>query len=259
MSVLTEQKLRQIWKKNPDTVVSIPAGTKITPSAQEYIHQKNIELKFEEENETSQEMKSSSPLDKEIGKEKVFPYQLYKTKAYLDEKPETMTAIFGNQLVYKDHPRIRFRGQLDSLEGEILYTIGVLRDETDRKVIKGLSELYQYVRRILRAEALEEELFDFTLLEYSAEEVRKATHSPEEIFGREHFVLTGEESLDILLINRLRTKVREVELYAYDVFRVDENFEREDILKALNRMSSGFYFLMFLCEGRIVKKVKLDR
>lgn len=42
--------------------------------------------------------------------------------AALNEKPEHMTHLKGNVLVFKDHPRIAFRGWIDALEAEILLT-----------------------------------------------------------------------------------------------------------------------------------------
>ena len=39
---------------------------------------------------------------------------------YMEEKPEHMTHLNGEYLVPKTHPRIRFRGAVDTLEAEIL-------------------------------------------------------------------------------------------------------------------------------------------
>ena len=39
---------------------------------------------------------------------------------FLEEKPEHMTHLYGDVLVEKTHPRIAFRGAIDTLESEIL-------------------------------------------------------------------------------------------------------------------------------------------
>ena len=39
---------------------------------------------------------------------------------FMDEKPEDMTHLNGDTLVPKTHPRIAFRGAMDSLEAELL-------------------------------------------------------------------------------------------------------------------------------------------
>ena len=41
--------------------------------------------------------------------------------AVLSEKPEQMTHLNGDVLVSKTHPRIRFRGAMDTLEAELLW------------------------------------------------------------------------------------------------------------------------------------------
>ena len=42
------------------------------------------------------------------------------TGGFLTEKPEHMTHLNGDFLVVKDHPRIIFRGKLDTLESELI-------------------------------------------------------------------------------------------------------------------------------------------
>ena len=39
---------------------------------------------------------------------------------YVEEKPEHMTHLHSDLLVRKDHPRIVFRGKLDTLEAELI-------------------------------------------------------------------------------------------------------------------------------------------
>ena len=53
------------------------------------------------------------------------------------------------------------------------------------------------------------------------------------------------DSPAILQLNRLRTQIRETELAAAAAFGRD----REDILRALNRLSSLVYILMLQCKG----------
>ena len=46
-------------------------------------------------------------------------YRDYETGALYLEKPEYMTQIEGDMLVVKNHPRIAFRGKLDSLNASV--------------------------------------------------------------------------------------------------------------------------------------------
>ena len=52
---------------------------------------------------------------------------------WLEEKPEHMTHLNGDTLVPKTHPRILFRGKLDTLEAELLLLIKVRITRTERK------------------------------------------------------------------------------------------------------------------------------
>lgn len=70
---------------------------------------------------------------------------------FLEEKPEHMTHLEGTTLVPKTHPRIVFRGKLDSLEARlILCRLEV--PEFDRE----LGELLTLTRKLLRWEVLGE-------------------------------------------------------------------------------------------------------
>ena len=55
----------------------------------------------------------------------------------LTNKPEHMTHLRGNTLVFKDHPVIKYRGALDYLESKIICTQIV----ADKKGYKSLEEL----------------------------------------------------------------------------------------------------------------------
>ena len=246
MAVLTEEMLRGLWKKDKSNRIQVAEGTKITPSAKEFMDKNKIELVIGDSFKTELPEKESSPITKETS----FPYVLYENGACLEEKPLVMTALYGNQLVYKDHPRIRFRGHLDAFEGEVLYTIGTLSEWGTSEVLQGLRELLLNIRKMKEAERNDENLCPFTLLHYSDEEIHKMVHNPKEHIGKDHFTLTGEESLEILLLHRLQMKSRELEIEAVSLFRNEKICEREDIVCALNRLSSGFYFLMFQSKNK---------
>ena len=48
---------------------------------------------------------------------------------YLEEKPEHMTHLNGDVLVVKTHPRILFRGAMDTLEAELILCQLVANDK----------------------------------------------------------------------------------------------------------------------------------
>ena len=155
---------------------------------------------------------------------------------YLEEKPEHMTHLQSDLLVPKTHPRIAFRGKVDTLEAELL----LCRLRLPR--LEGpLEELLALARKLISSEVLEEPLKIGTLCGLSEEELRRHSHFPQEYYGQPHFMPSVRDSEAVLLLNRLRCAVRETELAAAAAF---PEGGREDLQRALNRMSSTVYILM---------------
>ena len=151
-------------------------------------------------------------------------------------KPEPMTHLNGDTLVPKTHPRIFLRGKLDSLESALILCQLQLPALTE-----PLGELLAQTRRILRCEVLEEPLKGVRLLGLTEEELRRRSHIPQEYYGVPHFMPEASDGETIAHLNRLRCQVRETELAAAAAF---PEGQREDLLQALNRMSSAVYLLM---------------
>lgn len=159
---------------------------------------------------------------------------------FLEEKPEHMTQLTGNLLVPKTHPRIVFRGKLDSLEAALLLEARALPEQA-----KALEEILGCVRKLLRCEVLEEPFVPETLCGLTEREQRLRSQNPQKYYGCPHFMPEPRDSPAILRLNRLRTQIRETELAAAAAFGRDQ----EDILRALNRLSSLVYILMLQCKG----------
>lgn len=169
-----------------------------------------------------------------------------RTKEQKDPKPEHMTSLRGNELVYKDHPRIAFRGAVDSLEAEII-NVQVKASARHLDGLYGdLEEIIKMIRQLLRCEVSGEPVGNIRLQGLDENQLREHSHHPSRYYGRGHFLPTAEHGEMISCLNLLRTKARETELTAYRAFR-KENGEvsREDILRALNRLSSLFWIMMF--------------
>jgi len=159
---------------------------------------------------------------------------------FLEEKPEHMTQLNRELLVRKDHPRIRFRGAVDTLESELL-----LCQLACPRWQKELGELLELARRLIRCDVLEEPLEMPDLCGLSPEELRSHSHFPQKYYGQPHFMPEHTDGAALLQLNRCRCAVRETELAAVEAFCPREAPPaREDILQALNRMSSMVYILM---------------
>ena len=159
---------------------------------------------------------------------------------YAEEKPEHMTHLNGEVLVPKTHPRIRFRGKMDTLEAEL-----ILCQLVPGAPEGALGEILDLSRKILRCDVLEEPLRQDTLCGLTQEEQRGRSHMPQDYYGQPHFMPQASDGSVIAGLNRARCFAREAELTAVEAFSDREgNLLREDIPKALNRMSSMLYLLM---------------
>ena len=152
---------------------------------------------------------------------------------YVEEKPEHMTHLNGDVLVPKTHPRIRFRGTVDTLEAELLLCGS------------EVAPVLELARKLLRCDVLEEPVGEITLYGLTEDRQRKLSHFPQEHFGIAHFMPDFSDSAQLLQLNRCRCAARAAELAAAEAFADREGLPtRPDILKALNRISSMLYLLM---------------
>ena len=152
---------------------------------------------------------------------------------FCQDKPETMTHLNGDTLVPKNHPRIRFRGAMDTLEAELL----LCGTET--------GQVLNLARRLIRCDVLNEPVGDTTLYGLSEAEQRKRSHFPQEYYGIPHFMPDYADGGKLLQLNRARCAARSAELAAVDAFTDPDGIPlRPDILQAMNRISSMLYLLM---------------
>lgn len=162
------------------------------------------------------------------------------TGGCLEEKPEHMTHLSGDILVPKTHPRILFRGKMDTLEAELL-----LCQLCSEDLITPVGEILSLARQIIRCEVLNEPLKQDKLCGLTEEEQRRRSHFPQEYYGQPHFMPSPADGMVIARLNRARCAAREAELSAVAAFSDrDGNPTRPDLLRALNRMSSMLYILM---------------
>lgn len=159
---------------------------------------------------------------------------------YVEEKPEHMTHLNAEVLVPKTHPRIRFRGSMDTLEAEL-----ILAQQAVPQFSGKLEEILSLARRILRCDVLNEPLPAETLCGLTESQLRHRSHFPQQYYGIPHFMPTAAEGPGLARLNRARCAAREAELWAVEAFADRDGVPtRPDILQAMNRMSSMLYLLM---------------
>lgn len=159
---------------------------------------------------------------------------------YIREKPEDMTHLNGDVLVKKTHPRIAFRGIMDTLQGEMI----LCQLMVSKELAQRLDELLELSRQIIACDVLEKPLHWERLLGLTGDELRSRSHRPQDFYGQPHFMPAASDGATVVWLNRCRCAARSAELAACRAFDTQEGNSRPDLLQALNRLSSSIYLLM---------------
>lgn len=222
----TEEMVRMnIRNREGKRVFYLGKGDNLTPGARDYLSRERIAILSPEE-------------------AKPAAYRLL-NGAVMETKPEQMTHLDSEILVLKTHPRIAFRGAVDSLEAELL-----LAQLKCPKWKTELGEILELARMVIRCDVMNEPLKSEKLCGLTPDEQRSRSHMPQQYYGQTHFMPQAADGEVILTLNRCRCAARAAELAAAAAF-TDENGNctREDILRAMNRMSSMIYILMIREKG----------
>jgi ethanolamine utilization cobalamin adenosyltransferase len=236
MKILTETKLRAMTLAEGTTEYHVASETFVTPLAKEYLRDRCIDLVIVDNKPSTM---TRTPLP-DCGN---YTYIDARSGEGYGTKPEHMTHIIGNRLVPKHHPRILFRGRLDSFQAEIVWLQSDLYEQGSTALIKDLDDILNCVRQILSAEVNEYPLEPIMLLGMDASTLQKNSHNIKEYTGIEHPIPDYHMGRIAARLNVLRTKIRETELVAINTFRTDNGVEREDIILMLNRLSSAIYII----------------
>ena len=222
----TETAVREnLRNRDGKRVFYLASGDRLTPGARDWLGRERVEIL------------PASQAKPEI-------YRLLNGAEIL-EKPEEMTHLRGDVLVPKGHPRIRFRGAMDSLEAELL-----LCQLNHPNVAGQVGEILELARRMIRCEVLEEPLAEGKLCGLTEDEQRQRSHRPQDFFGIPHFMPAASDGAAVLALNKCRCAARAAELAAVGAFvDGDGRATRPDILRALNRMSSMIYVLMCMVKS----------
>ncbi len=233
MKAITEEILRYELRNSQPEVYVIPEGKILTPAAREYLQQRKIRFQregsFQEIRKTAEPEKTekpkivatpvpeSEPVKVVVQQPEKPKYEDYETGAFYYEKPEHMTQLFGNKLVTKDHPRILFRGKLDSLQSLVVL---------DQALICASSGCGALVQDL-------------------GEELREHSHNPMKFYNIKQMVLPDYSmGTEYALLNQLRSSIRETEVAACSAFREGSKYTRSDIIEELNRLSSALHIMM---------------
>jgi ethanolamine utilization cobalamin adenosyltransferase len=248
MRPLTEQEIRMIVKMDQGIKsLAVAKGALVTPAALEYLRMMDISLVYSDTpGELQDRSAAAGPPESSPAPEKPRAVFYGPNGESFDAKPEAMTHLVGNNLVYKDHPVIIWRGKLDSLAAMIIEAQALGWEKDNREYVNELQEILEFIRRLLPCEYKNIPVEEFTLLGLTAEELRSRSHDPVKYYGHKHILIEYRMGALCVRLNSLRAASREAELAAAAAFKDAEGKPtREDIIRALNRISSLFYIMIF--------------
>lgn len=162
------------------------------------------------------------------------------------EKPEDWTHLDAQRLVRKDHPRIRFRGQIDLLQAKLVRAQVELDEHgADPKLVGDLQSIVELLRQMVRSEVLDEALPSEDVMGLTPKELRAQSHDPQGYFGVEYMKLPHKSmGFAYATLNELRAQARAAETAAVAALADHPTAVQRQILQTMNRLSSAFHILM---------------
>ena len=228
-------------KENDLEEFFVESGSILSPAAKDYLNQVRVRVRFAPPGSgTGAGGTNAGGVYPGDGKHFVDA----ETGKRYTHKPECMTHLVGNKLVYKDHARIVFRGELDHLQSQIVLAQVSLSSRYSEALISDLEGILAFVRELLRAEVLDEPVGDLQLLGLSNAQLREQSHNPQKYLGVKAMTLPHYSMGEgFAHLNVLRSQSRQAECAAVQAFRSGKEVSNEDVVLALNRLSSGFHIM----------------
>lgn len=257
MKILNVATIKKLQEQSGGGSIRLPEDGFLSRAARQYMEEAGISMV-----ETA--MEAQADQDRQLEEKEKTPACCHDKAAHkanarkggpepdAASKPEHLTNLDSKELVVKDHPRIILRGKMDSFQAELL-RLQVLADKKHKiRLLDQLGELLDYSRSILSAEVLSKELGEIGLFGMDQQELRYVSQHPKEYYGVGHIPPEYGMGEICVELNALRAKSREVELAAIQAFCAGGKVERNDILRALNRLSSAIYivYCQYLSENR---------
>ncbi|HAU4330133.1 ethanolamine utilization cob(I)yrinic acid a,c-diamide adenosyltransferase EutT [Citrobacter freundii] len=243
---ITEAWLRANHTLSEGAEIHLPADARLTPSARELLEGRHLRIKFIDEQGSLFIDGEEQQLQPVHGLTSSDTHSLASCELChqpVAKKPDTLTHLTADKMVAKSDPRLGFRAALDSTIGLAVW----LQIELPEQWQPWLADIRSRLGNIMRADAMDEPLAAQAIVGLSDEDLHRLSHQPLRYLDHDHLVPEASHGRDAALLNLLRTKVRETETVAAQVF-ITRSFEvlRPDILQALNRLSSTVYVMMIL-------------
>lgn len=257
LKAITEDFLRlELRNAQPETYY-VPEGKILTPAAREYLQQRKIKIAkgAPPEAAPAEPAAPAAPAPAAAPAASTAKYRDHETGAFYMEKPEHMTQLFGNELVTKNHPRILFRGKLDSLQAMVVLDQALIAADGNQKLVDDLGSILDNLREMMRCDVLDETYCRQTIIGLTHQELRERSHNPQKFFGIKQMLLPDYTmGRDYALLNQLRAAIRETEVAAATAFLTGSKCTRPDIMEELNRLSSALHIMMCMYLAGMYRK-----
>ena len=258
LKAITEDFLRlELRNAQPETYY-VPEGKILTPAAREYLQQRKIKIAKGEPPEAAPAEPAAPAAPAPAAAPAAAPtakYRDHETGAFYMEKPEHMTQLFGNELVTKNHPRILFRGKLDSLQAMVVLDQALIAADGNQKLVDDLGSILDNLREMMRCDVLDETYCRQIIIGLTHQELRERSHNPQKFFGIKQMLLPDYTmGRDYALLNQLRAAIRETEVAAATAFLTGSKCTRPDIMEELNRLSSALHIMMCMYLAGMYRK-----
>lgn len=267
--LISKEEVQEIVERDQPEIFYIPEGKLLSPAARDYLNSETIPFDTESHRAGNEMLeKRRQQMDREqnhvvTDADDAAPRRVgakfvdYRTGTPYGSKPEAMTHIKGNKLVFKDDPIIVYRGKLDHAQATIVDVQSRIYENNGcQQLLDDLEEILTVLRELMSCEVRQVPCEIDTILGLSHDELRAQSHDPKKYFGVEPMTLPEYTMGSTYAgLNLIRTEIREVELAAVAAFRSGKKVERTDIIEVLNRLSSAIHIMMCrYLQGGIYKK-----
>ena len=228
---ITEAWLRANHTLSEGAEIHLPADSRLTPSARELLESRHLRIKFIDEQGrlfVDDEQQQPQPVHGLTSSDEHPQACCELCRQPVAKKPDTLTHLSAEKMVAKSDPRLGFRAVLDSTIALAVW----LQIELAEPWQPWLADIRSRLGNIMRADALGEPLGCQAIVGLSDEDLHRLSHQPLRYLDHDHLVPEASHGRDAALLNLLRTKVRETETVAAQVF-ITRSFEvlRPDILR----------------------------
>ena len=238
--------------------VRLPANSRLTPAARDVLNGLKIRIRYADEAGRVFVDVPGQNAEGEENRQRVHPLTSSAShetahcqlcKQAVTKKSEALTHLNATTFVAKNDPRIAFRGRVDTAIAQAVLLQVEWKSAAMPPVLQHmLADVRGALGNVLRAEALDEAMTPIVVGEFDEAQIHALSHNPLKHLGHDHIVPSIEHGLAVARLNLLRAVIREAEVAGAQAF-IDRDFvvRRNDVLQALNRLSSAVYVLMLLC------------